>query len=97
FLVASVLAAGAVVLAGPIAFVGLVSPHLTRLLIGPSHRTLLVGSAMLGAILLLLADIAGVGLGRRFDVGVMPLGIFTAMVGGPVFLWMLRPQLGRGE
>ncbi|MEE9211684.1 MAG: iron ABC transporter permease, partial [Phycisphaeraceae bacterium] len=42
FLVASVLAAGAVVLAGPIAFVGLVSPHLTRLLIGPSHRTLLV-------------------------------------------------------
>lgn len=95
FFVASVLAAGAMVLAGPIAFVGLISPHLARLLLGPGHRLLLIGSAMIGVILLLLADSVSAGIDRVFGLGIMPLGIFTAILGGPVFLWMLRPHLGR--
>jgi len=95
FLLASILAAGAVVLAGPIAFVGLICPHLIRALLGPAHRALVIGSALTGAILILLADLAAVGLDRAMGVGLMPIGIFTAMIGGPVFLWMLRPQLGR--
>lgn len=96
FGVSSVLAAGAVVLAGPIAFVGLVCPHVARLLVGPGHRALLWSSAILGAALVILADTAGAGLAWGWGVGVVPLGVFTAIVGGLAFLWMLRPQLGRG-
>lgn len=97
FLVASVLAAGTVILAGPIAFVGLVCPHLGRLLVGPRHGPLLLAAAMLGGMLLILADAAGASMNVFFGVGQVPVGVFTAMVGGPVFLWMLRPHLGKGE
>lgn len=97
FAVASLLAAGAVVLAGPIAFVGLICPHIARLMLGPSHGPLLLGSAMLGAALVITADTASAGLNLWLGIGLMPIGIFTAVVGGPVFLWMLRPQLGRGD
>ena len=96
-LTASVLTASAVVIAGPIAFVGLIAPHLARLLLGPSHRPLLIGSAMLGAVLLVAADTASEWLAYLApSLGRMPVGIFTAAIGGPVFLWLLRPQLGRG-
>lgn len=93
FVIAGVLAAGAVVLAGPIAFVGLICPHLARMILGPSHRGLLIGSALLGGTLIVLADSASVLL--DFGQGRMPIGIFTAIIGGPAFLWMLRPHLGR--
>ena len=53
--------------------------------------------AMLGASLVVTADTASAGLNLWLGIGLMPIGIFTAIVGGPVFLWMLRPQLGRGE
>ncbi len=96
FLVASVLAAGGVVLAGPIAFVGLVGPHVARLLLGPGHRMLIPGAAMVGAVLIVGSDIASVLIGRAYGVGLLPIGIFTAVLGGVVFLWMLRPRLGRG-
>lgn len=96
FMVSGVLAAGGVVLAGPIAFVGLVCPHLARLCVGPRHTPLLVAATMLGAALLILADTASALIGFSSNVGLMPLGVFTAIIGGPVFLWMLRPQLGRG-
>jgi iron complex transport system permease protein len=96
FVIASVLTAGSVTLAGPIAFVGLVCPHLVRLMLGPGHRNLLLGAAMTGAGLILLADAASAVLDRYFRVGTMPIGIFTAILGGPAFLWMLRPHLGRG-
>lgn len=96
-LVASVLTASAVLIAGPIAFVGLVAPHLARVLFGPSHRPLLIASALLGAALLVSADAASALLAYlRPSVGRVPVGIFTAMIGGPMFLWLLRPQLGRG-
>lgn len=93
FLIATVLAAGAVVLAGPIAFVGLISPHIARLLVGPSHRTLLLVAALLGALLIVLADVAAVVCDR--GQGLLPIGVFTSILGGPIFLWMLRPHLGR--
>ena len=97
FAVASVLAAGAVVLAGPIAFVGLVCPHIARLVLGPRHGPLLIGSALLGASLVITADTTSAALGLWLGIGLMPIGIFTAIGGGPAFLWMLRPQLGRGQ
>lgn len=92
FAVASILAACAVVLSGPVSFVGLVCPHVARLLLGPGHRKLIVGSALLGASLVVGADVAAAAL--DFGQGLLPIGVFTALIGGPVFLWMLRPRLG---
>ena len=97
FLISSVLTAGAVVIAGPVAFVGLICPHVARLLIGPRHRALVVASALIGATLILLADTASAAMVMTLGLGVIPIGIFTAILGGPAFLWMLRPQLGRGS
>lgn len=93
FGVAGLLTAGSIVLAGPIAFVGLICPHIVRLAIGPAHRPLVIGSAMAGAALIVGADVAvkALDLGQ----GLMPIGIITALVGGPVFVALLRPQLGR--
>lgn len=93
FLMSGSLAAGSVVLAGPIGFVGLVCPHLVRLLAGPGHRTLVLGSALLGAGAIVAAD-AGV---KLIDLGAgrMPLGVLTALVGGPVFIALLRRELRR--
>lgn len=90
FVNAGMLTAGAVVLAGPIGFVGLIAPHLARLLVGPAHRGLAPAAALIGATILLLAD-AGV---RLVDLGSgrMPIGIVTALIGGPVLLWMLRGE-----
>ncbi len=96
FLVASVLAAGAVILAGPIGFVGLIAPHLARLMLGPRHRPLLIGAALIGATLVILADVISAGIDLLLGIGTLPVGVFTALIGGPMFLWMLRPQLGRG-
>ena len=72
---------------GAIGFVGLVVPHLVRLAIGPDHRSLMPGSALLGAIALMLADTAG-----RVCVAPseLPVGVVTASLGAPFFLWLLR-------
>jgi len=90
FLVSGVLAAGAVVLAGPVAFVGLIAPHLARVGFGPAHARLLPASVALGAALVVLADTAGAAAALAFGVGVIPLGVFTALIGGVSFLWLLR-------
>ena len=95
FVVSSVLASAAVVLAGPVAFVGLICPHLSRLIFGSRHRSLVVASAMLGGTLVVCADLVGALCALIFGVGVVPLGIFTAFVGGLSFLWMLRRHGGR--
>jgi iron complex transport system permease protein len=92
FLLSGLLAATAVALVGPIGFVGLVAPHATRLLLGPRHRLLIAGSAVCGMIFLVGADLLRQAL--DFGAGRMPPGIFTALVGGPVFLYLLRR--GRG-
>jgi len=87
------LAVGAsVAVSGIIGFVGLVVPHLLRLAAGPDHRMLLPGSALLGGTLLVGADLLS-----RIIVSPaeLPIGIVTALVGGPFFLWLLLRQRGR--
>ncbi|RMH99893.1 iron ABC transporter permease [Pseudomonas songnenensis] len=76
----------AVAAAGLIGFVGLVVPHLMRLLVGPDHRLLLPASALAGASLLLLADVAA-----RLVIAPaeLPIGIVTALLGAPFFLYLL--------
>ncbi len=71
---------------GMIGFVGLVVPHLVRLALGPDHRTLVPASALLGAILLLLADLFARTMAAPAEV---PIGIVTALGGAPFFLWLL--------
>lgn len=95
FVISGVLASGAVVLAGPIAFVGLVCPHVARLLVGPSHKLVIPASALCGAILILIADSFSTWIDILTHRGRLPIGIFTAIIGGISFLWLLRPQLGR--
>jgi iron complex transport system permease protein len=71
---------------GVVAFVGLVVPHLVRLAAGPAHRTLLPASLVLGAALLVLADLDA----RTATAPVeLPLGVVTSLVGGPFFLWLI--------
>lgn len=88
FILSGALTAGAVLIAGPIGFVGLVCPHAIRLLIGPAHRPLAIGAALLGAGAIVAADAAIRVL--DFGAGRMPLGVVTALVGGPVFIALLR-------
>ena len=71
---------------GGIGFVGIVVPHLLRLLIGPDHRYLLPASALLGGIMLLAADAVARQVVAPAE---LPIGIVTATVGGPFFLWIL--------
>lgn len=84
---AGILTAISIVLAGPIGFVGLVCPHIVRLLLGPAHRGLLIGSAMSGFVLVVGADTLVRLLAT--DAGRIPIGVITALVGGPMFLVML--------
>lgn len=89
---ASLVTAAAVSAAGLIAFVGLVAPHVVRMLVGPEHRQLLVLSALGGAAFLVLADlVARVALPE----GDLPVGVVTAAVGGPFFLALLWSRRGR--
>lgn len=89
-----VLTGAAVAFSGVIAFVGLIVPHALRLAVGPSHRVLVPLSALGGAVLLSLADIAARTIVPFAD---LPIGIFTAAVGGPLFLLLLRRTLaGQG-
>lgn len=75
-----------VAVAGIIGFVGLVVPHMVRLWLGPNHRVLLPAAALLGATLLILADL----LARTVIAPAeLPIGIVTALVGAPFFLWLL--------
>lgn len=84
----SALAVGAITATtGIIGFVGLVAPHWVRLLAGPDHRVVLPGSALLGAILVVLADAVARTAVKPAE---LPLGVLTAFVGVPLFLWMLR-------
>lgn len=85
FLTALLVAAG-VAFTGAIAFIGLVVPHVVRLMMGPSHRHLLPMSALGGGLLLMLADIAARSLDPPNEI---PIGILTATLGGPFFLWLV--------
>ncbi|MEU6476906.1 iron ABC transporter permease [Streptomyces sp. NPDC047017] len=86
-LVIALLTAAAVSVAGVIGFVGLVVPHLLRMAAGPGHRFLVPGSALLGALVLLAADLAARTLAAPAE---LPLGVLTALLGSPFFFWLLR-------
>ncbi|MCA9280497.1 MAG: iron ABC transporter permease [Phycisphaeraceae bacterium] len=85
---AGVLTAGAVILAGPIGFVGLVAPHMARLLVGHSHRSLVIATALSGSALLVWAEAVVAEL--RFSTGQIPVGVVTALIGGPIFIVLFR-------
>ena len=89
---ASLVVSAAVSVSGLIGFVGLMTPHAARLVLGPDHRLLLPASVISGAIVMVLADlVARVALAPVE----LPVGIVTALAGGPVFLWLLiRQQRG---
>lgn len=86
---AILLCGAATAVCGPIGFVGLVVPHLCRLLVGVDHRWLLPFSALTGAGLLVLADIVGRLVARPSELDV---GIVTAFAGAPFFIWIVRRQ-----
>lgn len=84
---ATLIAGAGVAVAGIVGFVGLVVPHLLRIVIGPDHRFLLPASAIGGAILLLGADLVARTIVTPAE---LPLGVVTALIGGPYFLFLLR-------
>lgn len=86
---AVVLCGAATAVAGPIAFVGLVIPHLCRLLVGTDHRWLLPFAAVGGSVLLVVSDVVGRVIARPEEV---PVGIVTALIGAPFFIWIVRRQ-----
>jgi iron complex transport system permease protein len=92
-LVAGVLTAVAVVLAGPIAFLGLVCPHLVRMVMGPRHTPLVFGAAMAGAVLMLLSD--SVVRVLPLETGRLPTGVVVAVLAAPVLVVILRSQASR--
>jgi ABC-type Fe3+-siderophore transport system permease subunit len=90
-LLASLVTAAVVAVTGPIGFVGLLVPHAARLLFGPDHRLLVPASALCGAIFLMLADTAARTVMAPTE---LPVGVITALCGGPFFLWLYRTQRG---
>ena len=88
--VASLLTGAVVAVAGGVGFVGLMVPHVARMLVGADHRRMLPVSVLLGAVFLTLADIAARTLARPLE---LPLSVVTAAIGGPFFLWLMT----RGE
>jgi len=86
FLSASLATGAAVSIGGPIGFVGIIIPHLVRLLVGPDHRLVLPAAALFGAAFLVACDL----IARTILAPVeLPVGIITALIGGPFFLWLL--------
>jgi len=86
FFSASVATAAAVSLGGPIGFIGIVVPHLVRLLVGADHRIVLPASALFGAAFLILCDLGARTIMAPLEI---PVGVVTALIGGPFFLWLL--------
>jgi iron complex transport system permease protein len=86
FLSASLATGAAVSVGGPIGFVGIIVPHLVRLLVGADHRVVLPASVLFGAAFLVACDV----LSRTIMAPVeIPVGVITAIIGGPFFLWLL--------
>lgn len=86
---ASLITAGAVCFSGVIGFIGLVSPHIARMVIGNDHRFLLPGSMLIGAVLVLAADTLGRTL---WAPQVIPIGIVTSFIGVPFFFYLLMKR-----
>jgi iron complex transport system permease protein len=89
FVVLSLVTGVAVAASGAIGFVGLVVPHVTRMLVGTDHKRVLPVAALLGAIFLVWVD---VGARMLFAPVELPVGIITSVIGGPFFVWMLASR-----
>ncbi len=83
----ALLVGGAVAFVGIIAFVGLVIPHLMRMIIGPAHLPLLIASTLGGSVLLVTADLVA---RTAIPMADLPIGLLTSLIGGPFFFWLLR-------
>ncbi|MBI2422601.1 MAG: iron ABC transporter permease [Candidatus Hydrogenedentes bacterium] len=88
FFVASIMTAMVVSEIGPIGFVGLVVPHVVRMLVGPYHRALLPCTVLFGGVFLCACDVVA----RALFPGETPIGIMTTLVGGPFFLYLLMQK-----
>ena len=86
FVSASLATGAAVSIGGPIGFIGIIVPHMTRLLVGADHRIVLPASVLLGAAFLVVCDVGARTLMSPVE---LPVGIITALLGGPFFLWLL--------
>jgi iron complex transport system permease protein len=86
FLSASLATGAAVSVGGPIGFIGIIVPHLVRLLVGSDHRVVLPASALFGAAFLVGCDVLARTLISPIEI---PVGVITALIGGPFFLWLL--------
>lgn len=90
----TLIVSASVAVSGTVGWVGLVVPHIARMLTGPDHRVLLPASALIGAIYMVLIDTAA----RSATSAEIPLGVITALIGAPVFAWLLRrTQAGGGQ
>jgi iron complex transport system permease protein len=87
----ALLTGAAVAVSGVIGFVGLMTPHILRLVVGPDHRRLLPASMLGGACFMVLADLAARTVASPAEI---PVGAVTALVGGPFFLFLLRRERG---
>lgn len=87
FVVVALMVGALVAVSGTIGFVGLIMPHIVRLLVGADHRRALPAVALLGAAFLVLCDIVARTVAAPEE---LPVGILTALVGGPFFLWLMR-------
>ncbi len=86
FFSASLATGAAVSVGGPIGFIGIVVPHLVRLIVGPDHRLVLPASALFGAAFLVSCDVVARTVMAPIE---LPVGVITALIGGPFFLWLL--------
>lgn len=91
-LIVVVLAGGAVALAGPIGFVGLVAPHIARFIVGPDYRWVIPYSGTLGAVMVVVADVAARIVLRPQEI---PVGVMMALVGAPFFIYLARWRVRR--
>ena len=91
FITASLMVGGVVSVCGPIGFVGMMAPHICRLLVGADHRRLTPAALLFGGIFLTICDT----LARSMPSGAeIPVGVVTALLGGPFFLWLLLNRKG---
>jgi iron complex transport system permease protein len=89
FLSASLATGAAVSVGGPIGFVGIIVPHLVRILVGADHRLVLPASMAFGAAFVVACDVLGRTVIAPMEI---PIGVITALIGGPFFLWLLMRQ-----
>lgn len=86
---ATLITAAAVSISGIIGFIGLIIPHMARILVGPDHRILIPSSALAGAIVLILCDTIARTILRPAE---LPVGIITSLIGGPFFVYLIRKR-----